>query len=260
MRRFGMRRLLTAAVLLLGCWFWISGRQEALTGDEIVRKVNETFNQESGFAKARMTIVTTSGSLRTFVYESWSKNKGEKNLVRYLEPGRVKGQATLMLNHADDIWMFFPRTQRVRKLASHAKKQKMQGSDFSYEDMGSGDAFVEDYTAQRLEDEEKEGQDCFKLDLRRKPDSDTAYSRLELWVLKDNFVPLIIDYYENNDPERLLKSLVQSDIREVDGVPTAFKVVMFNRNDGTKTEIELLEARYNLPLEDSMFTERALKK
>ncbi len=35
---------------------------------------------------------------------------------------------------------------------------------------------------------------------------------------------------------------------------------MSNRNDNTQSEIEFLEVRYNLPLEDSMFTERALKK
>ena len=134
-----------------------------LTGDQIVHKVNELLSPQTSTGKMKMTITTTSGQKRTFVYESWSKNKGEKNLVRYLEPRRVKDQAVLMLNNADDIWMYFPRTQRVRKLATHAKKQKMQGSDFSYEDMGSGDTFIEDFTAKRLEDETMEGYDCFKV-------------------------------------------------------------------------------------------------
>ena len=99
---------------------------QELTGEDIIEKVNELMNVDSVHAKAKMTILTTSGKTRTFIYESWSKDKGEKNLVRYLEPRRIKGLATLMLNHADDIWMFNPRTQRVRKLASHEKKQKMQ--------------------------------------------------------------------------------------------------------------------------------------
>jgi len=129
---------------------------QELTGEEIIQKVNDLFNFDSSYSKSKMTIVTTSGQKRTFISESWSKNKGEKNLVRYLEPRRVKGQAVLMLNNADDIWMYFPRTQRVRKLASHAKKQKMQGSDFSYEDMGSGDAFIKDFSSKKLEDEKME--------------------------------------------------------------------------------------------------------
>jgi outer membrane lipoprotein-sorting protein len=237
----------------------VSPSQE-LTGEDIIQKVNDTMNVETSYAKAKMTIVTTSGSKRTFLQESWSKDNGEKNLVRYLEPRRVKDQAVLMLNNADDIWMFFPRTQRVRKLATHAKKQKMQGSDFSYEDMGSGDAFIEDYASKRQEDEENEGYDCYKLELTRKPESDLSYSRLIIWVIKENFVPIVIDYYDENDPSRNVKRLIQSDVRVLDGIPTAMKAVMFNLNDNTQTELEMLEVKFNIPLDDSMFTERALKK
>jgi hypothetical protein len=246
------------AVVLVTSIMW--GQDAPLTGDDIIHRVNEVFNQQTAFSKSRMTIATTSGSTRTFVYESWSKDKGEKNLVRYLEPGRVKGQAILMLNHADDIWMFNARTQRVRKLASHAKKNKMEGSDFSYEDMGSGDAFIEDYTAARLADGEVDGRDCYTLELIRKPEADTSYARLVIRVIKDNFLPVAIDYYDEKNPEHLAKQLVQSDFREVDGVPTAFKMVMTDLGDSTRTEMEFLEVRYNLPLEDGMFTERSLKK
>jgi hypothetical protein len=253
-KRYGS--LLAACLILTSLW----GQDAALTGDDIIHRANEVFTPQTSYSKSRMTIVTTSGGQRIFVFESWSQNKGEKNLVRYLEPSRVKGQAILMLNHADDIWSFFPRTQRVRKLASHAKKQKMQGSDFSYEDMGSGDAFIEDYTARRLDDTKAEGFDCFTLELTRRPGSDIAYSRLVIRVIKANFFPVSIDYYDDKDAERLGKQLVQSDIRDVDGRPTAFKMVMSNLNDNTQSEMVFLEVRYDLPLEDSMFTERALKK
>jgi outer membrane lipoprotein-sorting protein len=253
-----MKHLITAVLMILFSLSMSSGQE--LTEKDIIQKVNDTMNVETSHGKAKMTIVTTSGSKRTFVQESWSKDKGEKNLVRYLEPVRVKDQAVLMLNNADDIWMFFPRTQRVRKLATHAKKQKMQGSDFSYEDMGSGDAFIEDYMSKRLEDEESEGYDCYKLELTRKPESDLSYSRLIIWVIKEIFVPIAIDYYDEDDPSRRLKRLVQSDVRVIDGIPTAMKAVMHNLNDNTQTELEMLEVEFNIPLEDSMFTERALKK
>ena len=233
---------------------------QELTANDIIQKVNDQFNTETSYGKSKMTIVTTSGQKRTFVQESWSKDRGEKNLVRYLEPRRVKDQAVLMLNHADDIWMFFPRTQRVRKLATHAKKQKMQGSDFSYEDMGSGDAFVDDFTSKRLEDEQKEEQDCYKLELTRKQESGSSYSRLIMWIIKENFLPVVIDYYDDKDPTYLLKTMVASDFRVIDGIPTSMKVVMFNQNDNTQTEMELLEVKYNITLSDAMFTERSLKK
>lgn len=253
-----MNKMVGAVVMLVFCSSLSSGQE--LTGDDIIKKVNDIFNVNSGYAKSKMTITTTSGSKRTFIYESWQKNKGEKNLMRYLEPRRVKGQAVLMLNNADDIWMFFPRTQRVRKLASHAKKQKMQGSDFSYEDMGGGDAFLDEYTTKRMADEKMEGQECYQLQLTRKPDSDLSYSKLVLWVIKENFVPVVIDYYSEKESSRLEKRLIESDIRIIDGIPTAMKVVMISKTDNTQTVMELLEVRYNIKLDDSMFTERGLKK
>lgn len=253
-----MKNIIISGLLLLVS-ISVSFGQE-LTGKMIIQKVNDNLNVETAWSKSRMTIVTTSGDNRTFLSESWSKDKGEKNLVRYLEPGRVKGQAILMLNNAEDIWAYFPRTQRVRKLATHAKKQKMQGSDFSYEDMGSGDAFINGYLPKRLQDEKIEGYDCYKLELVRKPDSDISYSRLIIWVIKANFVPVVIDYFEEDNPDRLQKRLVASEIQIIDDIPTAMKFVMYNKNDNTQTEMELLDVKYNIQMDDDLFSERSLKK
>jgi outer membrane lipoprotein-sorting protein len=256
--RIMMRNILITGLIVLLTAPGLFGQE--LSGEEIIQEVNDLFNVDSSYGKSKMTITTSSGQKRTFISESWSKDRGEKNLVRYLEPSRVKGQAILMLNNADDIWMYFPRTQRVRKLATHAKKQKMQGSDFSYEDMGSGDAFIKDFESKRLEDEKMEGQDCYKLELTRKPDGDVSYSRLIMWVIKENFVPIVIDYYSDDDPDYHEKRLVQSDIRVIDDIPTAMKMMMLNKNDNTQTEMELLEVTFNVSLDDRMFTERELKK
>lgn len=249
------------AMLLLGSMFLVCPLfSQELTGDDIIRYMNENLSPESTHGTSKMTIQTTSGEERTFVMESWSKNKGEKNLVRYLEPRRVKDQAVLMLNNADDIWMYFPRTQRVRKMATHAKKQKMQGSDFSYEDMGSGDAFITDFTATRLEDEKKEGHDCYVVELVKKADSDMSYSRLMVWVIQENYVPAVIDYYDEDDPGRRIKQLVERDIEVIDGIPTAKTIVMTNKEDNTETKMEMLTVEYNIDIDDNLFTERGLKK
>ncbi len=250
---------ISTVFLSLALTFSVLWAQEP-TADEIVQKVNDLMNQKTVYAKARMTIVTTSGKKRTFEYESWSKNAGEKNLIRYTYPNRVRGQAILMLNNADDIWAYFPRTRRVRKLASHAKKQKMQGSDFSYEDLGSGDAFINDFAAKKLKDEKIEGYDCYKIELIRKKDSDSQYSRLICWVIKDNFLPVVIDYYDEKNPNLWVKRMVQKDIRVIDGIPTGMKTIMYNKKDDTQTEMEFLQVKYNIPISDDMFSERSLAK
>jgi len=258
-----MKSLVTTLIVFL--WVITPVCSQELTGKQIVDRVNELINQETVKAEMKLTILTTSGQKRTFEYESYSKNKGEKNLIRYLLPRRVKGNAILMLNNADDIWMYFSRTKRVRKLATHAKKQKMEGSDFSYEDMGAGNSFVKDFTAKRLRDEkmkDDEGKkyDCYKVELTRKKESKSTYSRMIIWVVKKNFVPIVIDYYDEKKPNRLLKRLAGSNINITDNVPTLMKMTMYNKLDNTQTSMEFTTVQYNVKLDDSMFTERGLRK
>lgn len=233
---------------------------ENLTSQEIVNKMNEVINPQTAQAKAKVTIITSSGKERTFIYNSFTKGRGEKNLIRYLEPKRAKGQAMLMLNNADDIWAYFPRTKRVRKLATHAKKQNWEGSDFSYEDMGSGDAFIDEYKNKLLDEEKKENYNCYKIELEKKKNSNAGYSRLIIWIIKDNFFPIAMNYYDRKDPLFLKKVLIQYEIKDIDGIPTGMKMTMYNKKDSTQTNMELLEVKYNLELDDSIFSERNLKK
>jgi outer membrane lipoprotein-sorting protein len=234
--------------------------KDNITATEIVDKMNKVVNPETTKAKVKMIIITSSGQEREFVYDSYSKNGGEKNLIRYLKPGRTKDQAILILNYADDIWTYNPRTRRVRKLATHAKRQKLQGSDFAYEDMGAADSFVNDYTSKKLGEEKKEGYDCYKIELRRKENSDAGYSRLIVWVIKENFLPVSVDYYKRKDEEFLEKTLVQYNIKEVDGIPTGMKMIMYSKVKNIRTRMEFLEVEFNIKLEDEMFTVRSLRK
>ena len=251
--------ILTISFLLIFSASVASLGQE-LSGEEIIEKVNELMNQDTVQAKVKMTIVTSSDNERVFIYDSFSKNKGEKNLMRYVEPKRAKGQAILMLNHADDIWMYFPRTKRIRKLATNSKSQKMEGSDFSYEDTGASDAFIEDFSSKNLGSEKKEGYDCYKVEMLKKEGIESGYSRLIMWIIKDSFIPITIDYYDAENPELLLKTLIQYDIKEIDGISTATKMVMYNKQENSQTSIEMLEIKYNVELDDSLFTERNLQR
>jgi outer membrane lipoprotein-sorting protein len=217
-------------------------------------------NPEQSQGIMTMTIVTSTGQERTFKYETFSKGKGNKSLMKYLAPQRVKGQTILMLNDANDIWTYFPKTKRIRKLATHAKKQKVEGSDFSYEDMGASNTFIKEYSAIRRDDEKREGRACYKLELTRKPESSAGYSRIVMWVDKENFVPLVIDYYHDDDPKLREKQLVCSDIRLVDNIYTPFKYTMYNKLDNTQTSMEIVEIDYNVDLPDNLFTEMGMQR
>ena len=248
---------MTLTLALAVCSSAVAGE---LTGSEIVRKVSDLMNQETSWAVMKLTIMTTSGKEREFTYEGFTSDKGEKSVIKYSSPVRVKGQAMLMLNNADDIWSYYPRTDRVRKLATHAKKQKMQGSDFTYEDMGSGNSWVTDFDAKRLDDEKIEGVDCYKILLTQNDKGNSSYAKIIMWVMKKNLVPVIIDYYDEDDPNICKKRMTQSEIKDIDGIPSPMKAVMHNNLDDSDTKLEITECKYNLKIDKSRFTQRGFYK
>lgn len=238
--------------------FFSESTAQIPTGRELIDKMTERMKQENVRSRSSQTIETSSGQLRTFLYESYAADKGEKVLMRYQEPASVKGQAFLMLNNADDIWTYFPRTGRVRKLASHAKKQKVQGGDFTYEDLGSGDTWKEEYEPKNLGEDSYEEIPCWKLELMGIPEKDPAYPRILIWVRHDDSYPLKMDYY--SEKGRVQKTLFLKDIRDVEGTPTAHKMIMKNLEDDTETRMEVLEMTYEWEPPKGFFSERNLKK
>ena len=245
-----LKRIILTLIMITGFLF-----ATELSVDEIIKKIDKAERVESSYSIGKQIITTSSGKKRTLEMESYSKDKNDKQLMIYTAPIRVKGDKILMLNDGDDIWFYTPKTDRVRHLASHAKKKKVQGSDFSYEDMSGGD-IEKDYNYKLLGTEKIGDRKCYKLELIPKP-SGPHYSKLILWADAEKFITLQIDYYEDDE---LLKRLTMSDIQRIDGRWTAMKMVMKNLQEGGETIMEMSEIKFNIEIDDKIFTTNNLKK
>ena len=245
-------------VILLFSTSVIIAQQAMPTGKELVEKMTEIMTQENSKATMTQTITTSSGKQRTFEFEMFTANEGEKTLMRYLKPSAARGQAFLMLNNANDMWTYFPRTKRVRKLSSSSKNQKVQGSDFSFEDMGSGDSWKTEYTSTNLGSEKYAGTDCWKLESIGIPDQNPSYPKMVVYMRKSDFYPIKIDYFEES--EEIEKSMFLENIEKIEGVPTAMKMTMKNHSEGTKTTMQTISIIYSWEPPEDFFTERELKK
>lgn len=228
------------------------------TAVEIVDRVTNIMSPENTYSKGTQTIITSSGKERVFEFESWSAGKGESSLTRYTKPAAIRGQAFLMLNNADDIWSYFPRTKRVRKLASHAKKQKMQGSDFTYEDMGGGDVFLTKFKPTLLGEETRDGELVWQVELLGIPDQEPPYPKIVLWARQSDYFPVALDYF--NESGYNTKSLVLSDIEMIENYPTAMTMVMTDNKERSSTTMHTLEITYAWEPPKGFFSERNLKK
>ncbi|MBD3377578.1 outer membrane lipoprotein-sorting protein [candidate division KSB1 bacterium] len=232
-----------------------AGFSQDLSPKEIIQKIDANERVEASQGVMKQTITTSGGSQRTLEMKAYSKDRNDKQLLAYTAPARVKGDKILMLNNGNDIWFYTPKTDRVRHLASHARRQKVQGSDFAYEDMAGGN-LLKDYIYTLLGEEKTDGVDCYKFELIP-TESGPHYSKLILWADKNIFFSIRIDYYEDGE---LLKRLRLSDIQRIDDHWTAMKMVMTNLQEGGQTVMETESISFDTKLDDSIFTTQNLKR
>jgi outer membrane lipoprotein-sorting protein len=220
---------------------------------EILRRVDAAAQAESSHMLIAQTIETTSGDKRTFTIESWSTSRGEKSVMRFIAPPPSKGIGMLAHEHGENIWAYFPDSDDLRKIASSARKQSMQGSDFSYEDM-SGSEFGRRYRATRADEEELDGKACWKLELV--PTKSSPYQRVVIWVDRKEYIPYRAFHYDEDDKH--IKTLFFAGWKKVKGIWTPFTMTMKNLERGSQTVIEIKKLKYNLETDDSKFTTRFL--
>ncbi|MES9978120.1 MAG: outer membrane lipoprotein-sorting protein, partial [Candidatus Thiodiazotropha sp. 6PLUC5] len=124
------------------------------------------------------------------------ENDGDKTLVVFDEPRDVKGTALLSFSHKvgdDDQWLYLPALKRVKRIASRNKSGPFMGSEFAYEDISSQE--VEKYTYKYIADNEHEGIASFLIE-RYPVDPNSGYTRQQLSIDKERYIPLKIDYYD----------------------------------------------------------------
>ena len=244
--------LMVGLIVVLLIFAPSSGAQE-LTGDEILKKVEEN-RADSEIMISEMTIVHKSGAKRVRKIKSWMKGD-DYTLVRFLSPANVKG--TGFLSVKDDDWLYLPALKKVRRIATKEKGGSFMGSDFSYDDVGSG-SFVEDYNAKLLGTEKYEDHDCYVLELLPKDPKDISYSKLKRWVDKENFYSLKTEYYDKH--KDLLKIMYLSEFEKIEGLWIAKKMEMQNVQKGSKTIIISQENQLNPEIPDEMFNTRYLER
>jgi len=240
----------------------VVGYAAELTGAEILERIKgKAAVTRSGQATVNLITVNKRGEQRENKVKIYRKvmEKVEKQLIEYLEPADVEGTKFLSITEEakeDLMYLYLPFLGRERRIAAQEKTKTFMGTDFTYEEIGSSESYREKYTAKRLEDEIFEDYPCYVLRLSPK-EKETKYSYLKMWVWKDKFLPLKIEFYGKD--EKLEKVLTDSDLRKEKEDYIPYKIVMADQMKGTRTIIEILETKEEEVSED-YFTLRYLRR
>lgn len=182
---------------------------------------------------------------------------GDKIITRFLSPAEIKGVSALTHESpggADDNWLYLPANKRVRRIAGANNTASFQGTEFTYEDLGSLDP--REYTWRFLDEGtlERDGESIpiYRLDARPTY-ADTGYSRLVVYYHRDHWRQERIEYFDKAG--RHLKTRDSTDWRRLHGrFWRSFRIEMSNHQTGKRTLLEQDRYFVNLSLYTSSRT------
>lgn len=237
--------------IIFACPLSLSAQE--LTASEILQKSDAVGTApKDKHILSTMILTDKDGDQKKRKSEIFERPIKDIRLVRFLSPADQKGISFLNLPN-DKMYLYMPAFRKIRTIASHVKNQTFAGTDFSYDDMSSN-GFGKDYDPELL----KTTDEHYILKLTPKPDSEKDYSKLTLWVRKDNFFAVKTEYYDKGG--NLWKIMEQRQIEKKGKYWIALEIEMkdLKKDHSTKNVTESIEL--DTGLSDKVFTKRNLKR
>jgi hypothetical protein len=195
---------------------------------------------------------------RRWTYVRLGAHGRSRSVIRFTAPAEVRGVSLLIVNHPDrasDQWMWTPAIERDRRIALQDRSTRFFGTDFSFEDLEERDVDQDDH--ELLGEEDVDGAVCWKIRSTPRELTSSQYTRSITWIRKDNYVPVRVDSYIDDE---VVRRRTYTDIRNVQGIRTAHETTMTDLRRGSFTRLTLDQIEYNVPLREEDFTVQALRR
>jgi outer membrane lipoprotein-sorting protein len=192
----------------------------------------------SSYAELKVTVHLPDAE-RTSTLKAWTQGRGEA-LIRFVAPPRDAGNATL--KQGENMWTYAPKVRRVVRLPFSMMSQSWGGSDFSYNDLSRTDDLLKYYELTMQNTEQRDGHTIYTIEALPHDDAPIVWGK-EVLQLRDDYVLLQHTFLDQSSDPKPLKRLEAEKVGEVN----------LEKADHW-TRLEYLEARFDLKLEDSLFT------
>ena len=235
-----------------------------ITGREIMVLVDQATNTEDGSREATMLIERGNQKLiRKMRILNKKYGETDRSLIRFIEPADVRDTQYLSWTYEDptrndDLWVFFPTENLIRRISGGGKKGSFMRSDFANEDIEL--RAVDDDVHELIEESKLNGVAVYIVESTPIPEKakDSNYSKRRVWVDKEKWLELKTEYYDRRD--RIFKRLTQGGIKEIGGIWTATKLIMETPRKNSRTLMQYSVVKYNVGLDDSDFEQSSLKR
>ena len=214
----------------------------------ILKSAFENWRADSSYAEVQMKI-KRSGGTRSLKMKSWTQGT-DRALVRFTEPARDAGNATLQLG--SKTYVFNPKLNQVIKLPASAMSQSWMGSDFSYDDLSRSEKVVDDYTHKLVATKTISGKKVYVIESVPKRGKPIVWGKQIISVRSDG-VLYQVEYYDQRGAR--VRAMKADKISNLAGRP--YPTVMTMSTDakpGQYTRVTTLSAKFNVKIPNYLFT------
>jgi hypothetical protein len=179
----------------------------------------------------------------------------QKFYVYFKAPADVRKMAYLVWKKAggdDDRWLWLPALNLEKRIAPGDKRTSFVGSDFLYEDV-SGRGTEED-----VHELVETTDGAYRIKSTPKDADAVEFSFYEVWIDATTFLPQKAQYYDKQG--KLYRTVVAETVEAIQGFPTVTRSVASDLESGSRTLNEFSNVKYDIGLEDRIFTERFLRR
>ncbi len=247
-----MKNTIYLIVIFLTTIFQTSFSQNAT---EIVKKADKHMRANSSYSEMKMTIIKPEWS-RTMGMKIWALEPNY-TLIYITEPARDRGSVTLKRN--TEVWNWIPAAQKIIKIPPSMMLQSWMGSDFTNDDLVKESSIVQDYTHTLLSTEKLDDYECWKIELKPKPEAGVVWDKIIMWITKDNYLEKKADYYDESG--EVVKTFSGSEPKKMDDrVIFSHWEMVPNDKPGHKTILQYDKIDFNININQSFFSEQNMKR
>jgi outer membrane lipoprotein-sorting protein len=229
--------------------------------DEIISHANNVsyYGGDDGRSEVAMTITDNQGRTRERLFTILRKDAEDGGnqlyFVYFKRPSDVRKTTFLVhkyIDKDDDRWMYLPSLDLVKRIAASDKRTSFMGSHFFYEDV-SGRNIHADHHELILEDDT-----YYVIKNTPKDPESVEFASYTVWIDKKNFLPMKAEYVDKSGT--IYRTMEVLGVETIQGYTTVTKSRINDLGSGGNTLTEFQNIKYNLNMEDDLFSERYLRR
>ena len=182
--------------MLLTGGFYPAQKVFALSGREIMEKVNARDEGDRSTGEMEMILIDKKGKKRVRKLKTFGrkKDKDTQSLMFFLSPADVKNTGFLTYDYNesgkdDDQWLYLPALRKTKRIAAGDKSGSFMGSDLNYSDMTTPDLDLYDYTLMKETEVRRNKVWQIKAVPKSKDEAKkSGYSKSVIFIRQDNYV------------------------------------------------------------------------